>query len=455
MIIVSACLAASVSLLFAWRLLELPAAQEASALLAIIGLLLCAPLGARIGAWFGGFLIALTLMVIFARDPGLFLHPRFWAEEATVYFHSAWMLPSWQALLSPHQGYLSLFANAAGVAATLVPLEAAPLVTTTMAALLPLAIVGAIAFNDSITLATPAKKAAASAAAMVVGATGEIWLTTINSQHWMPLLVFLVLIDGKQARWKAIASRALVVVLGLSSVAANFLTPLFLVQYLRYRRVIDLQLFWILTSTSFVQLLTIAYSALVLGPDAYFHATQSRIGGDVELAAVARSIWFYGVVWPLFYDHWRFSALAPWCLPLLLGLCWAGVKKVAMHMAAVFVLTVLTVVGSLGGHGGERYAYPGIVIVNLMLIQLASDTSIHRVFRALIALVWALSIVVWCQRFLPSMEAYRNPTWPHWGDEVRQWRADPDRALQAHPIWEEQSRIGLFWATRLPPEERR
>jgi hypothetical protein len=144
----------------------------------------------------------LLLAVIVLRDPTLFTEPRFWAEEATVYFRMAYIMPAWMSLIAPHQGYLSLWANLAGLLATIPPLEYAPIVTTGMSLFVLLVILAAILVNESDALDSTLKKFIASVAVLVVGATGEIWLTSINSQHYLPLLVFLILIDSKRSSLK-------------------------------------------------------------------------------------------------------------------------------------------------------------------------------------------------------------------------------------------------------------
>src|SRR5690349_9841021 len=89
------------------------------------------------------FLAAAGLII--ARAPALFSAPRLWAEEGTRYFptafHKGW-LPS---LLQVQHGYYALWPNlAATLAARLVPLASAPLVTTLFAfaaQLMPVALI--------------------------------------------------------------------------------------------------------------------------------------------------------------------------------------------------------------------------------------------------------------------------------------------------------------------------
>ncbi len=102
-----------------------------------------------------------------------------------------------------------------------------------MALVVTLAIISAILINDARSLDTPLKKVVACLAAIVVSAVGEIWLTSCNSQHFMALLVFLALIDSKSSSAKRPFWYALAILAGLTSTAANFLTPLVLIKYWR------------------------------------------------------------------------------------------------------------------------------------------------------------------------------------------------------------------------------
>ena len=67
-------------------------------------------------------LLAGAAAALVLRVPEVVLEPRFWAEEARVYFVYALNNPAGSALLAPHQGYYSLVPNLATWLATLVPL---------------------------------------------------------------------------------------------------------------------------------------------------------------------------------------------------------------------------------------------------------------------------------------------------------------------------------------------
>lgn len=398
-----------------------------------------------------GVFIALSTLIIL-RDPTLFLEPRFWAEEATVYFRTAYMVPVGEALIAPHQGYFSLWANLAGVLATLPPLEYAPLVTTTMSMLVVLLILITILINESVTLNSTLKKAIAGILVVFVGANGEIWLTSINSQHYLPLLVFLILIDQKQHPLKRRVYFFIAAVAGLSSVAVNFLAPLFLLRYLQHRVRADRILFYILLFTSTIQLLAITYSFFYLGAAAYYHPTQSRAISEFHLIPLLSKILFYSFAYPFF----GFAAFWGW-LGALVALCVAFMARsirqdIWMFPAAIILLTSLSILSSLGMLGGPRYAYSAAVILLLHLMNYSFNNEIPTIARKASSILIAASIAYWAVHFLSGLDNFRDPQWPIWSEEVKKWHANPNRSLQAHPIWANQTAQGLVWAINLPPE---
>lgn len=393
-------------------------------------------------------LFVLLCVLIVLRDPALFTEPRFWAEEATVYFKAAYLAPAWNALIAPHQGYFSLWANLASVLATIPPLEYAPAVTTAMALLVLLLTLAALLINESTTLDSTLKKAVAGIALLVVGATGEIWLNTINSQHYFTLLVFLIFIDSKHNPLKRRIGFGVVAIAGLSSVTANFLTPLFLLRYRQRREHADLVLFFILAATSSIQLLAIAYS--------FYHpepmAGAPRFPSDSDSLVILRQIIYYAFAYPLFG---RAKAVAWIGAALLLVIGYrarSSVRDQWIFPGAVLLLTILSVLSSMGMQGGPRYAYSAAVILALQLLTHSCDPRLSKAIRKAFTILLCLSIAYWSLHYKSGMNRFRDSHWPVWSDEVKAWRLEPGRKLQVHPIWPSQTVNNVVWSVELPPE---
>ena len=405
------------------------------------------------------FVFVVVFGLIVFRDVSLFIEPRFWAEEATQYFRTAYTSSVFNALIAPHQGYYSLWENLAGVLATIPPLERAPDVTTGMALLVLLAILAAIMLNTSFALDFPLKKAIACLSVVVVGATGEIWLTVTNSHYYFQLLLFVILIDNKDNTVKRNLWYATTVVAGLSSPGANFLAPLFLLKYWRKRDRADLVLFLILAATSVVQLLAVLYSDLIIKDYAYYGL---RFSSHSNLPDSIYWILYYGTDYPIFGYLLRGSQSGgSWSA--LLGLPVSAALLLSLFLArrrlndylefplAVLILTSLSVLTSMGGRGGARYAYSAAVIVALQLLAQASDVKLNLGARLIAGVLLLASISYWCVDFWPGFQQFHDQRWPTWSSEVRAWRADPSRNLQVWPIWEDQTAAGVAWTLRLPP----
>ena len=81
-----------------------------------------------------GLLMGLAVLLALLRAPLLLLHGRVFAEEGTVYLQQAWNAPAIMTITAVHQGYYSFLMNTfALLAARVVPLEYAGLLSTWMA----------------------------------------------------------------------------------------------------------------------------------------------------------------------------------------------------------------------------------------------------------------------------------------------------------------------------------
>jgi len=416
-----------------------------------IGLIFRLDLHKRSVTGFNVIVFTLLCVLVIAREPMLMLQPRFWAEEATVYFYTAISAPFWEAVIAPHQGYYSFLANVAALLAKLPKLEYAPAVTTGISLLVQLAVLAAVMINNSAFLDTSLKKALAGIATVIVGAVGEIWLTTICSQHYLVLLMFLILIDEKHSPVKRRSYYVIAGVTAISSVASCFLTPLFLLRYLVRRQKQDFVLFAILSAACLIQLFAILYSHLELGDAAYFHSSQARFSPSTDWLLVLNRIIFYAMEYPLsgFSRNWfsvaaaiMLSALTVYALTRKPETYWAPV-------AAIWVLTIISVLASLNMAGGERYAYASAVIVSIFLIGLTADKDHNRLLRLVAGLLLVRSLAFWSLHYDKGMVDHYDPDWPVWADEVAAWREDPTKELRAHPQLEAQRKRGIEWSARI------
>ena len=146
-----------------------------------------------------GWLLNVLLLVLAGcltvwRQPRLFSHPRFWAEEGTVFFSRALCAPWSQALLQPApSGYLKVFNNLVSLwAAYLVPLERAPLVTTLAAFVVQMVPLAILLTGASELHRGKLRQTLLILIILLNVYTGEIWLNTTNSQNYILLTALLI-----------------------------------------------------------------------------------------------------------------------------------------------------------------------------------------------------------------------------------------------------------------------
>ncbi|WP_342381249.1 hypothetical protein NVS55_16445 [Myxococcus stipitatus] len=406
-------------------------------------------------------------MGICLREPLLLRSPRFWAEEATVYFEHARDVGV-AALATPHLGYYSLFSNLAGFLASLPRPEAGPWVTTLLALgiqLIPVALVlaGRIAF-----LRTPGRQALALAALILASPSEEVWLNTINSQFHLALASVLLLLEseGEPSRSGLWARRALLVLAGMTGPVTCFLLPLFLWRAWRTRQ----REAWIqaglLTACVGAHLAIWGAAFLREGLEAA-SAGRARPSLDViSTSLVTRALFEPVLGLPLAHRlasavvrgralPWRAVLLAGGCAVLLLGWSWAMQYRQRFQVRLLAVsgplLAALCMVGSLGSGdksqlvlptgGYGRYFYVPAVLVLLLVISALAPDENNRFSRMRRALALPLLILAFASHTSGLVERRgQHADWPRWRDEVAAWRQDPTYRPR---IWPPDWRVAL------------
>ena len=187
-------------------------------------------------------LLAAAVLVIVLREPGFFLNPRFWAEEATVYFRGALLHPWWEFLFMRQFGYLCFAANVSAlIAANTVSLRNAPLVGTLFSFFVMLIPISLVIWSPSPWWTPRLKKVIFVLLFLVVPVTGEIWLTSLHSMNYLNVIPFLLLLEEQaRSRWRARLNYSLLVFAGLATPVSGLFVPLFLLRYWRSRSREDL-----------------------------------------------------------------------------------------------------------------------------------------------------------------------------------------------------------------------
>jgi hypothetical protein len=408
------------------------------------------------GGWWRWPLLLLAAGAIVVRSPVYFSTPSFWAEEGAFHFAIAWERPPLAALTYQRAGYLNLWANlatttAAGlVRAGAISLTHAPFVTVTFAFAVQLLLVALIAWSRAPFWGGPGRRIVGIVAVLAGAMTDEIWLISLNSQHWLVLASVLILLeppDGSRTRhWATIA---ILLVTGLSSPVAAVLLPLYAWRAWRTG-----------TRSALEQAAVVALCALV---QAWCFWSAVQIGEPLpdrakglDLGVFTAAVWMRTFVVPaLGADAARRSvgllirAGGPGAVSgiILLALEAALLVWLARGLPAgsrVYLLggyllvTTFSLLASIGNKvimlhsatSSSRYVYaPGVLVLFMLLGCVRPGAGRLRALACAFLLVWGLG---------HGLAGYRSSLrwrmwWPLWPEQVQTWERDPGRALMIWP----------------------
>lgn len=396
-----------------------------------------------------------------ARTTELLLRPRFFAEEASVFFRHAFENGFVAGLLFVAKGtagYLLLACNVLTTLGTLVPLEWAPFVTTYGAFALFLVPLWIVLWGRSLLWSTVWQKLTACALlAFAPVAVPGIWLTTISVQVYCGAASFLILCEDFSAlSWgRKRVYYAILLLNGLTGVYTAFLSVGFGLRWLLRDRNRD----WTIATG-----IVVATSALQLGIFVLLREVgaihASKLGtGPLGWQGTLVGIALFNLLWPVLGEHassacvllgicdpafseaeaaasldaYGLRALAAmvgvWTLLLWLVPRSLKVPLVASHACVV----LLTAFGAVGALPSGRYMYVSGVMLLLLLLGGARWRTNPARSAALVALL-AVSLGVGVPSFYDA-----TPWVPFrlgaaaWDEEVSRWRRDPDRALAVRP----------------------
>ena len=396
------------------------------------------------------------ILLLIGREPRFWGSPRFWAEEGSRYFAYAYTHGWYAALAHAELGYIALWPNlATTIAAKLVPLEHAPLVTTLFAAVVQIIPIMLIVWSNAAFWNGFVTKIIGCFAVVFAPLSHEIWLNTINSQFYFLLITLLVLVEDAHSEGaRRIVYRVLLVLAGLTGAVSLFLLPVFMVKAAQEKhreRVIQ---------TALLAACAVAQGAVFwssqVGADAPRHIVgdvplfaavvwiQSIIMSTLGLeqaASISRSIMsvraasmetFVGVGSALLVAEalilqaivWR-----PWAKDrrvLLLGyVCiLAGCYAFSLESDKAYLL---------GAGNGQRYFYVANVAFWLLLLQNigSSERGTWRAWSIICAAVLVIGLVGGMQGYRPMGIAQRD--WPPWQAEVARWRTNTTYCMHIAP----------------------
>ena len=356
-----------------------------------------------------------VLLVLFVRRPEAFLHPQFWAEDASVFYLQSDFM-GWAALFQSYGGYHHLLLR---------------LLAAATSGLDPLWIPAAffwssIAVVVAVSLALFSQRLALNhrpwlaLAVVLVPHTGEVFHSLTNAQ-WISALGLILLLlacdPDRVGSW--IFDCTVATVLGLTGVFSILFAPLFLVRSVIRRS----RAAWLLTA--------VIFASASLQCVALFHAAEPPPTASDSLFEIIR---IFG------YRVWA-SLLLPAALagsipaPALVGLgllataalAFAGLRPPAGRstrlilwggFAAVFAGAIYKLRGVLWvldylGNGDRYFFLPKVLILWLLILEWNRPTPWRWIARGACALALLASLAAF--RFTP----FHNYDWPFWAAKIR------------------------------------
>ncbi len=399
--------------------------------------------------------------MLLLRQPMLVLHPRFWAEEATVYFAYAYNHSFLAALLSPHQGYYSLLSNlSTALAAHLVPLAFAPSVTTWIAFFVQSLAHLIIWFGANPSFFSIRRKIIASLTIIFVGYNCELQLNIIHAQFHLSLAAFLLLLEP----WSRRSSHALISLSGvlllavLNGVVSCFLAPLYAYKYSRHenRTVLGNALISIMVLGSALQLLSAVVSYNqgsandrfrdVSAYEVIASAVGNTLGSIIMGASKNVSIQQETIAFSPSVIHAGGGKNSPvilrqmlvvaalTALLILIGYFILPLHKEAkiIYVGGFFLLLFLPIVFSVHSAGGMRYGYVPCVIFLLMAQE--NLTSPFRLRRQAAIMLIIISLLTGAREFFTRDYCYLS-SWPTWDEQTQEPLPASGLHIVLHPQW--------------------
>ena len=350
------------------------------------------------------WLILLGITVL--RQPALFTFPRLWAEEGSVYLAHALTHGPWAALTSAHLGYYSLLPT---LATLLSPVAQAPVITILFALGWQLATLALILHSPSRVLPDLPTRAAFCAALILVSPP-EIWLNTINAQHWAAVGVFVMLfsdIPQGRGRFGQLAYLAIACLTGVPAL-------LFAV-YLPIRAMLERDRHLITASLVTVLCLCVQAAAFI-GTDTTGDVTRFPMDQLAFFAKhlLATMLWTGAELFRLVHILPRgivFAAL----LALILAFALAhrrAPKVLLLTLAPTLTYAIIATLASDGMTGGPRYGFPATAFLLLVLFHFAGHLP-----RPAATVVLAAGMVLQVPWFL-DMAYVHDPAWPTWSEQL-------------------------------------
>jgi len=205
-------------------------------------------------------IFAVSLMVLFLRNPAAFIHPQFWAEDGKVWYAEAYNQGPVLTLFKYHIDYFQTISRMAASLAQAVPLALAPLVFILVSAVIQ-ALPVLFLFSKRFEKLMPNfyVKILLAAIYLLLPNTAEARISLTYAQWFLAILACMIIFgDAAKNLKQKIFDFAVLVLAGLSGPYIIFLSPIAFLQWLKFKDKWRLVLFAVAVCCSFIQIAFIA-----------------------------------------------------------------------------------------------------------------------------------------------------------------------------------------------------
>lgn len=388
-------------------------------------------------------LLAAFATLLALKIPGV-LHGRLWAEDG-LFLVDALRLPWWQALTTPHTGYIDVVASGAMlIAIHATDLQHVALTSVLMALIIQLCPAVLLLTSRCQWLRPRWVLLIALLLVLAPPIAEEVWLSPVTSQYHLMVCTALILAFAVGTGSVGAFQILLLALAGLTGPGPALAAPLFVL-----RAYLDRS--W----PRAIQAAVLSAGVLIEIAVFWMHPEPNRHLG-IGVTLLLRVIYVKNLLVPFLGPYLAFlvanglgkaSILANWpllpavvSLLALIGLTVAVVTTRAREVQWLYLtalaMMVLSYFGALGGqtnlqhiYFGERYYYAPQVLLNLTLLGVARTAPAIGRGLAIVLVGWLLLI---------GIKTYRsvNPEMaqgPSWSEQVNLWRSDHARAITLWP----------------------
>ena len=389
--------------------------------------------------------LAIFGALVCCRMPEIIMRGRFWAEEGSQFFVSAWTMPPAKALFTSYGGYLNLIANGAALEARwLLPLPVAPYMTIAIGLLFQLCPPLLVLTAGDAWLRPPHIRFVALLFLLLVPCSEEVWLQTLHCQFELLLCCAMILALETATGWRSGLRLVLLALAPLSGVVVIALVPLFVLRAAIDRSNARLLQTLALAAPASVQMIFFFHA--IPGRDLALHPVlllcaftirdlalpflgadaANRIGTSIRASLTVSHIPILAVILP--------PALG---ILLLVAIVRARATTAFWLLSAGALIAVVSYAGALGGvasllfdvGGQARYVVVPHSLFCLSLLAFSTAANDWMKYAAWAVVVWLLCLGAWMFA-TPSRIVGHGPNWQN---EVALWRNDPHHVIRLWP----------------------